>query len=118
MGLGLSRLLILVGGAGLTLLGLALVAIVGPGGPLVGIYAVGLGLALIVAALIERVRYRSDVAEREAAPIGPGGGEPMDALLEARFRPTDEVFIDPTSGRKMRVWLDPRSGERRYRAEA
>ena len=118
MGLGLSRLLILVGGAGLTLLGLALVAIVGPGGPLVGIYAVGLGLALIVAALIERVRYRSDVAEREAAPIGPGGGEPMDALLEARFRPTDEVFFDPTSSRKMRVWLDPRSGERRYRAEA
>ena len=118
MGLGLARLLVLVGGVGLTLLGLALVAIVGPGDPLVGIYAVGLGLALIVAALIERVRYRSDVAEREAAPIGPGGGEPMDALLEPRFGPTDEVFIDPTSGRKMRVWLDPRSGERRYRAEA
>ena len=118
MGIGLARLLVLVGGVGLTLLGLALVAIVGPAGSLVGIYAVGLGLALIVAALIERVRYRSDVAEREAAPIGPGGGEPMDALLEARFRPTDEAFIDPTSGRKMRVWLDPRSGERRYRAEA
>ena len=117
MGLGLARLLILVGGLGLTLLGLALVAIVPAGSP-VGIYAVGLGLALIVAALIKRVRYRSDVAEREAAPIGPGGGEPMDALLEPRFHPTDEVFIDPTSGRKMRVWLDPRSGERRYRAEA
>ena len=43
--------------------------------------------------------------------------EAMDALLEPRFRPTDEVFIDPTSGRKMRVWLDPRSGERRYRAD-
>lgn len=117
MGLGLPRLMILVGGVGLTLLGLALVAIVGPGGSL-GIYAVGLGLALIVAALIERVRYRSDAAEREAAPIGPGGGEPMAAMLEPRFRPTDEVFIDPTSNRRMRVWLDPRSGERRYRAEA
>ena len=118
MGLGLARLLILVGGLALTLLGLALVVIVGPAGSPVGIYAVGLGLAFIVAALIERVRYRSDVAEREAAPIGPGGGEPMDALLEPRFRPTDEVFLDPTSGHKMRVWLDPRSGERRYRSEA
>ena len=118
IGLGLARLLILVGGVGLTLLGLALVAIVGPDGSLVGIYAVGLGLALIVAALIERVRYRSDAAEREAAPIGPGGGEPTDAMLEPRFRATDEVFIDPTTGHRMRVWLDSRSGERRYRAEA
>ena len=117
MGLGLARLLILVGGIGLTLLGLAIVAVVGPGGTVGGIYAVVLGLALIVAALIERVRYRSDAAEREAAPIGPGGGEPPDTTLEPRFRPTDEVFMDPTSGRKMRVWLDPRSGERRYRAE-
>jgi hypothetical protein len=32
-------------------------------------------------------------------------------------RPTDEVFIDPESGRKMRVWYDERSGKREYRPE-
>ncbi len=36
-----------------------------------------------------------------------------DATHEPRVRPADEVFMDPTSGRKMRVWLDSRSGERR-----
>jgi hypothetical protein len=32
-------------------------------------------------------------------------------------QPTDEVFIDPETGRKMRVWYDQRSGEREYRPE-
>ena len=32
-------------------------------------------------------------------------------------RPTDEVFIDPESGRRMRVWYDPRTGKRDYRPE-
>jgi hypothetical protein len=32
-------------------------------------------------------------------------------------QPTDEVFIDPESGRKMRVWYDQRSGKREYRPE-
>jgi len=27
------------------------------------------------------------------------------------------VFVDPTSDRRMRVWLDQATGERRYRAE-
>jgi hypothetical protein len=30
---------------------------------------------------------------------------------------TDEVFVDPTTGRRMRVWLDPAGGARRYVAE-
>ena len=30
---------------------------------------------------------------------------------------TDEVFVDPTSGRRMRVWVDPRDGERHYVAD-
>ena len=33
------------------------------------------------------------------------------------WRPTDEVFNDPSTNRVMRVWLDG-SGERRYVAEA
>ena len=37
--------------------------------------------------------------------------------MEPRFRRTDEVFVDPTTRRRMRVWLDPANGERRYRAE-
>jgi hypothetical protein len=32
-------------------------------------------------------------------------------------QPTDEVFIDPDSGRTMRVWYDQGSGEREYRPE-
>jgi hypothetical protein len=32
-------------------------------------------------------------------------------------QPTDEVFIDPDTGRKMRVWYDERSGKRDYRPE-
>ena len=32
-------------------------------------------------------------------------------------QPTDEVFIDPESGRRMRVWYDQQSGKRDYRPE-
>jgi hypothetical protein len=37
--------------------------------------------------------------------------------LEARFKPTGELFVDPTSGQRMRVVIDPSNGERRYIAE-
>lgn len=33
------------------------------------------------------------------------------------FRPTDEVFVDPESGQRTRVWYDATSGRREYRAE-
>ena len=39
------------------------------------------------------------------------------APLEARFRRTGEVFDDPTTQRRIRVWLDATSGERRYRLD-
>jgi len=32
-------------------------------------------------------------------------------------QPTAEVFIDPDTGRKTRVWYDQRSGKREYRPE-
>jgi hypothetical protein len=32
--------------------------------------------------------------------------------------PTTELFVDPTSHRLMRVYVDSRTGERRYKAEA
>jgi predicted negative regulator of RcsB-dependent stress response len=33
-------------------------------------------------------------------------------------QPTSEVFNDPDTGRRMRVWYDPSTGRREYRAEA
>ena len=116
-GLGGARLLVLLLGGLCLVAGLAMLAVAGIGLTVLGIWTTVVGIALIVGALIERVRYRSEVADREGAPTGPGGGEPLDAPLEARFQRTDEVFVDPTSSRRMRVWLDPGSGERRYRAE-
>lgn len=59
------------------------------------------GIILVVAAL-EVTRYRSRAQEER----GPAG-----------FEQTGEVFLDPTSGERMRVWFDPRTGERRYEAD-
>jgi hypothetical protein len=115
MGANLTRLLILGAGLLLTVLGLSLLGAADAGGA--GLYPLFIGLGLIVAAAIERMRYRSEDAEGSAAEPGPGGGEPAGSALDPRFRPTDERFVDPTSGVRMRVWLDPVAGERRYRAE-
>lgn len=113
MGADLARLLVLGLGLVLTIVGLSLVG--SQQGE--GLYPLVFGLALIVAAVIERVRYRSSEAERGAGAPGPGGGEPIGTSLDPRFRPTDERFEDPTTGVRMRVWLDPVAGERRYMAE-
>jgi hypothetical protein len=32
-------------------------------------------------------------------------------------QPTSEVFIDPTTGQRMRVWYDAKTGERDYRPD-
>jgi hypothetical protein len=113
MGADLTRLLVLGIGLVLTVLGLSLVGSQQSS----GLYPLLFGLALIVAAVIERVRYRSSEAELNAERPGPGGGEPPGAFLDPRFQPTDERFVDPTTGIRMRVWLDPVAGERRYVAE-
>ena len=76
------------------------------------------GAFFVVIPFLERARYRSEATEDGSATVGPGGGETADAPIEPRFRPTTEVFEDPTSGRRMRVLVDPRTGERRYVAEA
>ena len=113
-----GRVLAFIVGGTFVLSGLAGVSQGGASGQAAtGVGLVVVGLALIIAALIERRRYRSESAERAGLPIGPGGGEPSGAALETRFQRTEEAFIDPTSGRRMRVWLDGSSGERRYRAE-
>jgi hypothetical protein len=111
-----TRLFLVAIGGILVLAGLGGIA-AGPALAPSGLWAVVVGLVLIVAAIIERVRYRSDEAERTAATYGPGGGEPTTEPLDPRFRPTQERFEDPTTRQRMRVWTDPTSGERRYVAD-
>ena len=115
MGVSIARGLI--GGIGVVLVVVGfLFAAAVPGGGVFGfLFLVVPGVILIVAALIERLRYRSLAAEGLGDTHGPGGGE-LD-VPEPRFRPTDERFVDPTTGVQMRVFVDPRTGERRYLAE-
>ena len=58
---------------------------------------------VILGLLIGWERYRGT---RSRAPGGVSGA-----------RPTSEVFIDPETGRLMRVWFDERTGQREYRPE-
>ena len=81
-----------------------------------GLWATILGVVIVLAVVLERQRYRSEEADRTFEPVGPGGGEPVGSI-EPRFRPTEELFVDPTTGHQMRVHVDPRTGERRYVAE-
>jgi len=112
---GVVRGLLLVVGALLVVGGFATAGLGGPLAP-TGLWSVVIGSVLLLAVVLERHRYRSEAAERSVEPSGPGGGETA-GTLEARFRPTGEVFVDPTSQRRMRVLLDSRTGERRYVAE-
>jgi hypothetical protein len=80
-----------------------------------GLWSMAIGSLAILAVVFERARYRSDAAERTPGASGPGGGEA--SMPVSPFRPTDELFVDPTSGQRLRVYLDPATGERRYFAE-
>ena len=113
----LLRGLLLVVGAVMILAGFATLTVGGVvvAGP--GLWLIVTGGVLMLVAVLERTRYRSEAAERANEPPGPGGGE-TPGVVEPRFRPTDEVFVDPTTGRRMRVLLDAGTGERRYVAEA
>lgn len=94
--------------------GLALIA----GGSVAGLGGIWLiigGAVLLIGVIVETSRYRSQAAEQAKLSPGPGGGET--GPLDPRFRPTDEIFVDPTSSRRMRVYVDARTGERRYVAE-
>lgn len=111
------RGLIIIVGMLLMLGGMASLAV--PGAGVLGFLQLfGFGAFLVIAVAIERQRYRSEAAERSRDQTpGPGGGEPA-GTVEPRFRPSNEVFIDPTTGVRMRVVVDPANGERRYVAEA
>jgi hypothetical protein len=46
-----------------------------------------------------------------------GGVKPPPGAAAHGLRPTPEVFIDPDTGRRMRVWYDDGTGQREYRPE-
>ena len=116
-GLGVARVVVLLLGLTMLVGGLALIAMPGGPGTVAGFWLAATGAVVMVAALIERIRYRSEATDRSGLPAGRAGGEPVGTRLEPRFRRSDEVFVDPTSGHQMRVWIDPGSGERRYVSE-
>ena len=97
--------LMVLGGLGVTALG-----------GIAGLWSVLFGAAILILLALERNRYRSEAAESAFEPVGRGGGEPS-ATLDARFRPSPETFVDPTSGQRMRVYVDGGTGDRRYVAE-
>ena len=106
---------ILVGGLGILMIlgALAVAATGGPGASLTSaLFLFVPGAVMIAAVFLERHRYRSLHAEQTGDGHGPGGGET--GRPDGRFRPTDERFVDPTTGVAMQVWSDPSSGERRY----
>jgi hypothetical protein len=114
MGLSIVRIIALGLGALMLLSGL-LIILATPLGVVAALPALLSGGIVVVAVLFERMRYRSEDAERAGQAPGPGGGE--SGAMDPRFAVTNERFIDPTTGHTMRVFLDPRTGERRYRAE-
>jgi len=80
-----------------------------------GLWLIGLGAAGLIGITFERMRYRSAAAERSGEPAGKAGidaGPP-----DPGFQATDERFEDPTTSERLRVWVDPRTGERRYRRD-
>lgn len=87
---------LLIGAFGAVLVATAIVLFTG-GGAVAwsGAYPLLIGLVAIGIALFERSRYA-----RSHPPSGT-------------LRPTDERFIDPTSGEVIRVWIDG-TGDRRY----
>jgi hypothetical protein len=44
-------------------------------------------------------------------------GSRKSASNNSASQSTSEVFIDPETGRRMRVWYDPTTGQREYRPE-
>jgi len=108
------RVIVAAGAALLVVAGLGVIAMGGLPG-LNGLWLVAMGAIGLVAVALERTRYRSEDAERRGQDPGAAGAE--DAPLDSRFRSTDERFVDPTTRRSVRVWIDPSSGERRYRLD-
>jgi hypothetical protein len=44
-------------------------------------------------------------------------GNPKTVSQDGSSQPTGEVFVDPATSKRMRVWYDPSTGKREYRPE-
>lgn len=82
-------------GALMSACGIAVLA--GGGGPMLLIF----GAVVFISVLIER-----SYALAAAKPLG------------GNWRPTDERFVDPETGKLVTVWYNPDNGERRYVPDA
>lgn len=80
-----------------------------------GLWLIVLGVVGLIGVGFERFRYHSEAAERGGAATDAAGADA--GRPEPRFQPTEERFTDPTTRRQLRVWVDPASGERRYRPD-
>jgi hypothetical protein len=88
------RNVVIAAGAILTCAGIALIAF--------GVHAPGwqaliLGSIVLLGTLFERWRYRR-----------------IEEPLEGDWQRTDEQFLDPSTGNRVEVMFNPRTGERRY----
>jgi hypothetical protein len=115
MVLGFSRGIVVVGSAVFLAVGLFIWS--AEGEPLPGFLVGAVGVAGLAIAVLERMRYHSEVEETDTPRAGSSGGLAPGQPLEPRFQRTDEVFLDPSTSRRMRVYVDSATGERRYRAE-
>lgn len=106
--LGFARLLLALVGIGSAIGGLALLL----GGQPEGLSLLASGAVLGVALVAEWRLGRREAARGAGAGPGAGGSK-----LGADFTRTDELFLDPETGRRTRVWVDPATGERSYRPE-
>jgi hypothetical protein len=109
----------LVGGLGFVLA----IAVIVAGEPVGAAWLLIVSAALLLIALYEQARYHGHgEGPAPSPPVGaPPWAQPGTAAGGAapgRLQRTDEVFEDPTTGRRLRVWFDPVTGERRYLPEA
>lgn len=94
----LHVLRLLVAALGALLLAVGVLGPISIGAPIwTGIYFIVLGVGAIAISFFERLRY---------VTAGDGAGTGL--------RPTQERFVDPTTGQRLQVWIDPASGERSY----
>lgn len=91
------RLVIGMGGVVALVAGIAALV----GGDTGGMFLIVMGLTALLVFVFEQGRYRS-----EAAAPGPP------------FQRTDEAFVDPTTRKRTRVYVNPNTGERRYHVES
>jgi hypothetical protein len=75
-----------------------------------GLWVAVLSGGLLAIVLYERMRYRT----RSGREVGDASTSPADAAPPAGYERTDEVFTDPTTGERLRVWYHPATGDRRY----